>query len=615
MSVAKVLEGVAGINIKEYGGLGDFAVAMIRGSSPGQVAVYLDGALVSSGKSGVVNLADIPVSSLERIEIYKGMTPPAFAASGMGGVVNLVTRNERHKDATAKTSYGSFNTLSAVADISNSSGAWSFYLHADAQKSDGDFEYENDYGTPYNDDDDVTEKRRNNFVERYGATARAGVDLDKFSVTLSDSFFDKTKGLAGIGAYQSENAQYTTARNMAKLDFDFDTVADIKPHLGAYHTYTVERFSDPEGEIGLGIQENKGVSETIGLSVGAYIDFNEKYSSTFSLSAFDETFNEFDAFKTDTEFPERKRIGYSLALAGKVKAGSAEIFPSVRYEIRENEFGGEVFFGETEIAPSNDATYESFSPRLGVAFGYSTALVFRASIGKYFRAPEMTELFGDRGVVVGNSDLLPESGFNYETGFAYLPRAVEGRATLTIDGALFYRTAKDLIAFSQNSQRTSIAQNIGEAKIYGAEISATYKRKNTNFSTNYTFQEAKDFSDIPYYRTNLLPNRPTHAFFARAGMKQGGYTYFTEASVSSETWLDRANTILAPSRTLFSAGCDYSIFRDRGKATFEIKNILDNQVEDAIGYPLPGRSYYLTVAYSFSREKRNAAKYTSGVNK
>ena len=608
LSVAKIIEGVAGINIKEYGGLGDFAVAMIRGSSPGQVAVYLDGALISSGKSGVVNLADIPVSSIERIEIYKGMTPPAFAFSGMGGVINLVSRNERRKGVSAKTSYGSFNTISAVADISKPSGVWNFYLHADAQKSDGDFEYENNYGTPYNESDDVTEKRRNNFVKRYGATAKASVDLGKFSVTISDSYFDKTKGLAGIGVYQSENAQYRSARNMAKLDFDFDLADDISPHLDIYHTYTAERFYDPAGEIGLGIQDNEGVSETLGASFGADIAFSKKYTATLSLSLFDETFNESDALKADSEFPERKRIGYSVAVAGKVEAGATQFFPSIRYERRENEFGGEVFFSETEIAPSDSSIDENFSPRLGATYGYSSALVFRASVGKYFRAPEMTELFGDRGVVVGNSDLLPESGINYEVGFTSSPQAAEGAGALSIDSALFYRTAKDLIAFSQNSQRTSIAQNIGEAKIYGAEISATWLGRDKSFSANYTFQRAEDLSDIPYYRANILPNRPIHAFFARAGVKQGAFSYFADANVTGETWLDRANTILAPSRALFAAGCDYRFYRDRGKATFEIKNIYGNQVVDAIGYPLPGRSYYLTVAYSFSREKQDAPK-------
>ena len=34
-------------------------------------------------------------------------------------------------------------------------------------------------------------------------------------------------------------------------------------------------------------------------------------------------------------------------------------------------------------------------------------------------------------------------------------------------------------------------------------------------------------------------------------------------------------------------------------ATFEVRNVSDNQVEDVAGYPLPGRAFFVTVRWAW----------------
>ncbi len=89
--LAAVLDGVPGAVVRRLGGLGDFSAVSIRGSSFRQVQVFLDGIPLNPDGAEAVNLAQLPLSMLERVEVYRSNAPPEFGASPLGGVVNLVT--------------------------------------------------------------------------------------------------------------------------------------------------------------------------------------------------------------------------------------------------------------------------------------------------------------------------------------------------------------------------------------------------------------------------------------------------------------------------------------------------------------------------------------------
>ena len=73
---------------------------------------------------------------------------------------------------------------------------------------------------------------------------------------------------------------------------------------------------------------------------------------------------------------------------------------------------------------------------------------------------------------------------------------------------------------------------------------------------------------------------------------------FNEIEFLDESFLDRANTRKIDSRTIQNMGINIQINK-QSTAGFEVKNISDEMTEDVIGYPLPGRSYFATVNFSF----------------
>jgi len=91
-STAEHLSQSVSFHVKSTGGYGSYSTASIRGSSSRQVSVFIDGVPLNPAQSGAVDFADLPVSSLSRVEVYRGFSAFDLSSASIGGVVNLVTQ-------------------------------------------------------------------------------------------------------------------------------------------------------------------------------------------------------------------------------------------------------------------------------------------------------------------------------------------------------------------------------------------------------------------------------------------------------------------------------------------------------------------------------------------
>ena len=142
---------------------GDFSSISIRGSTSEQVLVYIDGVLLNDAQGGGVNLGIIPASLIKEIEIYRGSSPLVFGNSGIGGVINIKTKEAtQSKIMSAQLQYGSFNTFRFNSLVSHKPERWGYMLGLNYSGSDNDFKFLNNKGTQYDSSDDEIVKRDNN---------------------------------------------------------------------------------------------------------------------------------------------------------------------------------------------------------------------------------------------------------------------------------------------------------------------------------------------------------------------------------------------------------------------------------------------------------------------
>ena len=119
-NLSEIIEKEAGVQIRQSGGLGSFSTVSLRGSSSEQVVIYMDGVPLNEASGGGVNLANISLSDIASVEIYRGITPVNFGKASVGGVINIKTlRAEKGLHASGGAGYGSFNARSLGAFINH----------------------------------------------------------------------------------------------------------------------------------------------------------------------------------------------------------------------------------------------------------------------------------------------------------------------------------------------------------------------------------------------------------------------------------------------------------------------------------------------------------------
>jgi len=91
-NLADILSSVSGLEISDYGNVGGIKAISIRGSSPEQVLVMIDGRPANDPQTGKIDLGLIPASIIEKVEIYRGPASAIYGANALGGVVNIITK-------------------------------------------------------------------------------------------------------------------------------------------------------------------------------------------------------------------------------------------------------------------------------------------------------------------------------------------------------------------------------------------------------------------------------------------------------------------------------------------------------------------------------------------
>ncbi|MBV9718550.1 MAG: TonB-dependent receptor [Candidatus Eremiobacteraeota bacterium] len=90
-TVADAIETLPGVNVTRYGAFGAAATVGVRGSSSQQVLVLLDGLPVAGGQIDDINLAQLSVAGIDRIEVVEGGGSTLYGSGAIGGVINIIT--------------------------------------------------------------------------------------------------------------------------------------------------------------------------------------------------------------------------------------------------------------------------------------------------------------------------------------------------------------------------------------------------------------------------------------------------------------------------------------------------------------------------------------------
>lgn len=637
-ALPEVLARSPGVTVRSLGGLGQFSSLSLRGSSAQQVGVFLDGVPLG-GSGGVVNLADLPLDSLGRVEVHRGLVPVVYGGAAIGGAVDLGSalhcRPDRRRLGAA-LGVGSFAAREARAWLSlplaPRRGGPCLDLRVGHAGAAGDFPFHNVGETLQDPRDDRSERRQNNGYDRVLAQLAVHGRRASWRYSGQQLLLFKRQGVPGLAT--GRQAQATSlatllARSVLRVRRALDP-----GHVELVAGFAAERvhYHDPLGEVGLGVDDQR--ARTLDLYLSPRLGFDLWRGATLlAMADARQEWARIDqrAWPDPLGDAQRRRLGlgFGAQLDQRLLGDRLHLQPVLRVDALTSRFAVPEGAGEPDDR-GRDHLALGLSPRLGARLTVLRGVSLRLSGGRYFRAPTLAELFGDRGYMVGNEALRPERGTSLDGGLVLdLRRA---RSSLHAHAAGFAVWSDQLIQWQQSGPRLRPV-NLDAARVLGLESGAALRLLggDLELSASYTLLAAHNHGADPSQRGRPLPGRPRHQLFAQASLGHGfsvrGHELAPRVLYTVEhaarTFLDPSGRFEVPSRTLHGLGLELHVAR-RVHLAAELRNLFNLRttiwsppiagapqirvpVSDFFFYPLPGISLWTSLRIDLDLPTRRPA--------
>ena len=596
--LAARLAEAAGLQVRRYGGLGAPVVPAIRGVGGGQVRVLIDGIPQSDAFAGAFDLSLLPLDAFASAEIYRGAAPTRFGGPGGAGAVNLVTRRG-WRDGVLQLSAGSFGEAGARWERGWSRGDVDVGLLLHARRIDNRYGFENDNQTHRDAADDFADVRRNAGFDERGARLHGAWYADALTARWQASTYRREAGRPGpTGSWASPDAGLLDSRHDLHATLS-DPAERLVLDLAA--SRVDERLRDPLNQLGwpAGDAESRSDQAYARLGWGGGVERRAwRVRWNLGLDGRREWYDLVDPLGAD---PQRRRT--SATAVGLLELHAARprltFVPQWRWRRFADDFATVPPLPHLPETPA-DHVYEQGAPAFGLTWdAVPGRLMFEAHAARGLREPSWVELFGQRGGLVGNRALRPETVDTRDLSLRFAP--AEG---LRLRFAWFRNTLDDAIVWRATSWMTGQAYNIGGAEIEGAELEFAFGRPGgVSLAGNLTVQNTRDASDDPIYVGRDLPYLPETESFLELGLPAGrwrlGLRWIHRGSAPRDRYNDPLDRM--PAHSLWHATLGRALpgagpgDRDLD-LRLELLNLADVSVYEIDGYPLPGRSLRVVLA-------------------
>lgn len=602
VNLPDVLAREAGVHVTRYGGSEEAASISIRGSDPGEVEFYLDGIPLSTATGQSVDLSVFELEDLESIDVHRGSGPATLGSAPAVGLVNLKsTRIKKGAAGLAAIQYGSFNSFKETGRFSYGGKGWGVLFSQAIWRTAGNFSFLDDNGTPVNPTDDTRTARQNNASLTVHPYGRVYYDFDagkRLELTTHAVF--KHNGVPGLSSNQSVTADLSQTDFLLGLRWSQDRFFSDKITFAeqTYLRLAKSQYSDPLGEIGLGgAQDTDNDQKVVGNRAEIVWNPSPRHELSGAVTAQYEDFKpeDFLAVPSTGKVSSRQTINLTVEHKMNFWGNRLEINPALGLNNVFNHLSDADPSFLTPSTLSDNSTRHPVTARLGVVGKISQALSLAAHGGRSVRLPNFSELFGDRGGVVGNPFLNNQKEWSWDVETVFAKRFPLWINEISVRGTFFDRHVTDLIQFEQNVGFAR-AENVGSAHVWGSEwsVGATFWKR-VEARLGYTFQRAKDEATN---KGRFLAGRPQHELHSHLSYSHRWGNVYTNFDWTDRYFLDPLNTRVVTDRVIWGAGVE-ATFKKNWVASLEARNLTNSQIVDAVGFPLPGRSYWGKIIYKW----------------
>jgi outer membrane receptor protein involved in Fe transport len=521
LAIDDVLRSVAGLDFWgsdiAYGGFRSINMRGTGGGNDqGRTLILVDGLPINDTWDGNVAWSQISREDIERIEVVRGPASALYGGSAMGGVINMITKDPADKPVSfkVKTGYGSLQHYNAYANVSGrvTEGKMGYYFSALRDENEG-YEAVRDYDGQY---ETNTDRHISNFFGKLNYLIDQNSNL-----TLTSSYFDEKRN-RGF-KYSNTNPREISKINLTYRRKDPDGLSLLSSVYWQKEDMTTE-FTN---------SRRIGSVPAYGMQTAEEVKHKPFYGFIFQPSY---ALTDWDALTVGFEYKrselEHRNVEFGDPDTVQEVTGKQEYYGlyaqnetflfgdrlvislGARGDWWKN-FDGSLMEDDPDDPVDTEyptRTWNSFNPKLGLAYHPVPNATIRGAVGTGYRAPTPARMYTNlrrgRQLTLANPDLDAENVKSVELGVDY---QFGNFARVSLTG--YYTKIEDCIA-----SRTIIADelgqyaNIGEISTKGIEFESTF-----NFDRywsgyfNFTFNDST-IEDDPENEGNTLEGSPRFKF-------------------------------------------------------------------------------------------------------
>lgn len=596
----------AGVQIKDYGGVGGMKTVSVRSLGAAHTAVSYDGILLSDAQNGQIDLSKIYMDGVKSVALYNGQAARIFqparnfqAASLLAIDTRSVFESDSSRPACASLSFGSFRQVASSMEFSRKiSPRFGFSAQARYGYVYGNYPFEHDLGGT------VKRLRRQNSDVRDG---NAEIRLEyrpatHHSLEAKLFYYGSERGLPGaVISYYPHSSQRLQDRNFfGVLKHRWQISKYFLQQNTVKYSYLYNRFQDPDALSSIPVDDRYRQQEL--------------YLSTITLcstpvpglslsAALDAAFNFLDANRNGFADPWRSSLWFNLALDYRhryvevMASGLASaFFDRVKHGYR----------------PRDKARLSPFASVAVFPLG-NRSLTVRVFYKDVFRMPTFNDFYYGR---TGNPRLRPEKARQLDAGIACtLPgKAVRiWRMEVSADAYLNWVQDK-IVAYPTDNLFVWSMFNVDKVRttgidaVWGVETAFGSHGLASRFGLSaqlaYTFLQALDKTSPQSSTYNQqVAYTPRHSGSALLTLQLPYVDLGYRMSFCGERYILNQNI---PENRLepymehgLSLHARLALEHAELSLGFEVLNLTGQTYQIVKNYPMPGRHYRLTVGGRF----------------
>ncbi|WP_456312401.1 TonB-dependent receptor [Pseudomonas shirazensis] len=612
-NVADALRYFAGIQIKDYGGLGGLKTVDVRNMGTHHVGVFYDGIQLGNAQNGVTDLGKYSLDDMESLTLYNGQKSEIFQSAkdyASASTIYLKTKRPVFEGNKKTNLLVRFKTMSI--NYYDPSFRWeqklsdkvSMSVSSEYIKSNGQYKFRykrnnQDGSVAY----DTTATRLNSDIEALRIESGLYGKINNGTWDAKIYYYDSDRGAPGAiveNKFSDGFRQYD--KNFFAQGFVVKDVTEkYKFQAKAKYAYDYTHYVARDTTNVLGEIVTEGAqSDDSYYQQEYYFSAVNMYSilPTWDVSlSTDFQYNRLNAtrrgIQTQFSYPERYTTLVSLATSyrlGGFKVLGSVLGTHVQEEVRYNAEAPD----KTEFTP---ALFLGYTPFKKYDFN------IRAFAKRIFRMPTFNDLYY---TMVGSSTLRPEYMNQYDVGFTYnfpVGKGFLDKFSIQADG--YYNNTKDkIVAAPTGNLFRWMMTNMGQVKGHGIEsvvnLGTHINKVNLAANITYTYSESRDYTkfrglELSSYG-DQIPYTPWHSGSGILNANYESWNFNYSFIYVGKRYNGNVNNIkineVQPWYTHdLSVQKAFALRYCKLKATIEMNNAFNQQYEVIYNYPMPGRTF------------------------